>query len=80
MTHPEARRLSGPAVTEFSWSSPSPEGGGPSSLLILVQAGRTFIHAHTRVTTAPLPGGSLMPLPWQHPPEISTPVFSITTG
>lgn len=40
-----------------------------------MQAGRTFICAHTRVTTAPLPGGSLMPLPWQHPPEISTPVF-----
>ena len=29
VTHPEAWRLSGPAVTGFSWSIPSPEGGGP---------------------------------------------------
>ena len=29
MTHPEAWRLSGPAVAGFSWSIPSPEGGGP---------------------------------------------------
>ena len=51
--------------------------GDPSSLLMLTEAGWTFIYAHTHLTTAPLPGGSLMPLPWQHPPEISTPV---TTG